>query len=126
MSEETPIQHEVGRLQEMADDFVIRFPAMKEAKELAGEIVPTVERLRAQALEEIKEGGISSETYNATASAMARGEDTAWSAYDQTGDSEAKIICRQFDHIHILMNQTVDDPAPPESHKCWPPGSVCH
>jgi len=97
----TQIESEIERLQEVVDV-------------LADTLVPALETLRATAKAEIDKGGITSETYNAVSTKMAEVE------------KQTLISFRQADHIHILMNQQVEDPAPPEGHKCWPPGSNCH
>jgi len=123
----TRIQSEVTRLQEMCEQFLNRNPEDENGMQLCGTVVPEVERWRAQALKEVEGEGITSTTYTALANEMASGESLAWAIYDDFQDIFAKIIVRQFDHIHVLMNETgVEDPNPPETHKCWPPGSVCH
>lgn len=97
----TQIQEEIERLQDVSDG-------------LSGTLLPALEVLRATGEEEIKLGGISQTTYDAIAAKMAEVE------------KQTFISVRITDYIHILMNQQVENPAPPEAHKCWPPGSVCH
>lgn len=97
----TQIQEEIARLQEVSDS-------------LSGTLLPELERVRAIARKEIDTGGITQATYDAVAAQMAEVE------------KQTLITFRMADQIHILMNQAVDNPAPPEQHKCWPPGSVCH
>jgi len=125
----TRIQTEIGRLQDMCDTISTVFPQSELAGELANTLVPELERLRAIAKKEVDGEGITSATYNAVASQMAEGHDTGRALYNELpGDNnEAWIICQQFDQIHVLMNETgVENPNPPESHKCFPPGSICH
>ena len=97
----TQIQEEITRLQEVSDS-------------LSGTLLPELEKLRAKGKKEVDTGGISQETYDAIAAQMAKVE------------KQTLISFRMADQIHILMNQQVDNPAPPEIHKCWPPGSICH
>jgi len=122
----TPIQHQVARLQTMCDHYFNINPENELAAELAGTIVPELERARAQAQKEIAGDGITSETYQAVAGTITSGENRSRSMYDATLGDEEWIIMTQFAHVHVLMNETgVEDPSPIESHKCFPPGSIC-
>lgn len=125
----TRIQMEIGRLQEMCDEILADFPKSVIADSLSGDIVPEMERLRLIAKREVDGDGITSAAYNALQSQMTLAHNAGWDLYDELPSSnpEARIICEQVDHIHVLMNESgVENPNPPESHKCFPPGSVCH
>jgi len=113
----TEIQIQVGRLQEMVDAVVSIFQDSKEASELATTTIPNIESLRAKAKSELDENGsISTETYSALSTAMVAGEDVAWELDRKFADS-TKLVCRQFDNVHIMMNKY--------GLKKWPPGSTC-
>lgn len=119
------IQTEVARLQVMADDLFAIFSDSKIAENMAKATVPNIEVLRAKARRELYfEEGLSQETYDALSAAMTSGENLAWDIYENTESEEqraaAKLVCRQFDNIHIMMNAIEGVPVP-EGHKCWPP-----
>ncbi len=121
----TEIQIQVGRLQDMADAVVTAFPKSKAADELAETAIPNIESLRATAKSELDDTGeVSTETYNALSAAMLGGEDSAWGLDREFADDKTKLVCRQFDNVHIMMNKVIGIPLP-EGLKCWPPGSTC-
>lgn len=122
----TQIQTEIGRLQEMADVIVAAFPESKAAKNLAARTVPGLESLRIAAKKELDDtGAISSETYSGMSAAMGSAEDEAWKLHGDYVHDSTKMVCRQLDSIHIMMNEIPGLPVPEGHIKCWPPGSDC-
>lgn len=119
----TQIQGEVARLQVMANDLVTELPLSANAARLAEVGIPNVEDLRAIARAEFDESGaVSSASISALSKAMGGGEDAAWGIiFDEakTDDQKAaaKLVARQFDNIHIMMNAFLTT----EGLKCWPP-----
>ena len=123
----TRIQDEIVRLQGMCDKILLDFPESESAASLARTIVPDLEPLRAKAKKEHDSGGITEETYSAVQAQMTLGHNVGWDLADELpGNLKARIITQQWDHIHVLMNESgIENPHPPESHKCFPPGSEC-
>ena len=116
----TQIQDEIARLQVMANDLLTALPKSEMAKRMAGIVIPDIEILRAAARAEIEGDGLSSESYDVLSSAMTAAEELAWAIDRADQLPESKLVCRQFDNIHIMMN-ALDGLPVPESHKCWPP-----
>jgi len=119
----TQIQGEVARLQVMADDLVKVLAISKAVARLAEVVVPMIEDVRAIARAEFDESGsISGENITNVSKVMTNGEDTIWDILrsDTTNDENweaAKLVSRQFDNIHIMMNAFLTT----EGLKCWPP-----
>lgn len=121
----TQIQDEVARLQIMANDLKAARPQSKSAARMADTIVPNIEDLRALARQEIDDDGmVTTATFNTLSAAMTEGEDVAWEIDRKHKLSTSKLVCRQFDNVHTMMNEIEEVPQQ-ESHKCWPPGSTC-
>jgi len=116
----TQIQDEIARLQVMVDVLASELPDSENADRLAQTLVPNLDALRAKAEREMDEGTLSSETFNAVSDLMGAGEDTAWSIERVAQTMQSKLVCRQFDNIHIMMNALEGLPVP-EGHKEWPP-----
>lgn len=122
----TQIQEEVARLQSMADALVIARPKDKDAVRMANAIVPNIESLRELAFNEIQDTSVvSGATYNTLSQAMAEGEDVACELDRKYKLSISKLVSRQFDNVHIMMN-LIEEVPQQETHKCWPPWSTCH
>lgn len=115
----TQIQDEIARLQVMADDLAVAAKST-EAEKMAESVVPNLEAIRAKARNEMDGDGLSSETFDEVSRQMGAGEDLAWAIDRVEGLAESKLVCRQFDNIHIMMSATEGLPVP-ENHKCWPP-----
>ncbi len=122
----TQIQSEVARLQVMADDLFKLLPQSANASKMSCSVVPNLEAIRAKARRELDSPeGLSQETYDAVSNAMTDGENLGWDIVFKEVETygeraAAKLLCRQFDNIHIMMNHTEGVPVP-ENHKCWPP-----
>jgi len=121
----TQIQTEISRLHSMVSDLIGVFPEAREASIFLNETIPGLEKIRATGGKEIATNGVvSGDTYNAMSAAMASAEDEAWSMQAALLHTTTKMVCRQLDNIHIMLN-AIEAVEAPERLKCWPPGSNC-